>query len=51
MSYNQAIADVVALLDHEIKFVDGLRLRPNVTPAEDTRMVEQVRKIYVITKG
>lgn len=48
VSYNAAISDVVALLDHDIAFTDQLRLRKTVSPAEDVRMVEQVRKMIVL---
>jgi hypothetical protein len=48
MTYNQAIYDVVLMLDYEIDFTERRRKRPNVTPSEDTRMVEQVRKMIVL---
>ena len=48
MTYNQAIADVLAMIDGEIEFTDKLRRGKRVRPEEETRMVEQVRKMIVL---
>ena len=46
--YNQAIADIVKMLEGDITYIDERINKKNLSPYEEARMVEQVRTMGLL---